>query len=82
MNQNTIRKILHITVGIFLLCVGLLGLVLPILNGLLFLVCGLIVLSFESRYVEKKLFEMTQKNKFAHHWHLKLEKWLRRFFGR
>ncbi len=77
---NTTRKILHIILGILLLTLGVAGLVLPIINGTILLIIGFILISFESPYVEKKLATLTQKNKFIHSLHLKLESILRKFF--
>ncbi len=74
------RKILHIIAAGILLTLGLFGLVLPILNGMVLLILGLILLSFESRYVERKLFLLTQKNAFLHKWHVYLEKKMREVF--
>lgn len=80
MVQRTIRKILHLTIGLTFLCIGILGLILPILNGVLFLILGFIVISFESTYVENKLVQITQKNKTVHYWYIKLEKIMRKLF--
>jgi uncharacterized protein YqgC (DUF456 family) len=74
------RKIMHLTIGILVVLIGIAGLVLPIINGTLLLIVGFIIISFESPYVEKKLFILTQKNKFIHSMYLRLEKILRNFF--
>jgi len=74
------RKILHIIAAVILLTLGVFGLVLPILNGMVLLILGLILLSFESRYVERKLFLLTQKNALLHKWHVYLEKKMREVF--
>lgn len=60
--------------------IGIAGLVLPVLNGTIFLIVGLIIISFESPLVEERLLKLTQKNKTVHHLYLKLEKVLRKFF--
>ena len=77
---HTSRKILHICLGVLLLILGVAGLVLPIVNGTILLMVGLILISFESPYVEKHFLTLTQKSKFIHGIHLKLEKILRKFF--
>ncbi len=82
MPLKTIRKIIHVTIGSTLLIAGLVGLVLPVLNGIIFLIIGGILISFESPYVEKKLIALTKKNKKVHALHLMLEKKLRSFFGK
>jgi uncharacterized membrane protein YbaN (DUF454 family) len=74
------RKIMHLSVGFLVVLLGIAGLVLPILNGTLLLIVGFIIISFESPYVEKKLFTLTQKNKTVHALYLRLEKALRVFF--
>ena len=71
---------MHLVLGGILVLVGIAGLILPILNGTVFLIVGLIIISFESPTVEEKLFKLTQKNKTIHHLYLKLEKNLRKFF--
>lgn len=74
MTRNTVRKILHLAIGIVFLIIGLVGLVLPILNGLIFILLGFIIISIESPYVERKLISLAQKNKIVHALYLKLEK--------
>ena len=74
------RKVMHIILGFTIVLIGIAGLVLPILNGVLFLIIGLIILSFESEKLEHKLFSLTKKNTTIHSWHLKLEKILRKLF--
>ena len=74
------RKIMHLSIGFLIILLGIAGLVLPILNGTLLLIIGFIIVSFESPYVEKKLFILTQKNKTIHLLYLRLEKVLRKFF--
>jgi uncharacterized protein YqgC (DUF456 family) len=74
------QTVLHIFTGIPLILLGILGLVLPVLNGTVLLIIGLIILSFEYPYIERKLFTITQKNKVIHALYLKLEKIMRRIF--
>ncbi len=74
------RKVMHIILGFTIVLIGIAGLVLPILNGVLFLIIGLIILSFESEKLEHKLLAITKKNNTIHSWHLKLEKILRKLF--
>lgn len=77
---QTSQKILHITLGVFLILVGIIGLVLPFINGTVLLIVGFILISFESPYIEKHLSRLTQKNKLTHSLHLKLEIFLRKIF--
>lgn len=77
-----IKKTFHIFIGLFLLLVGIAGLVLPILNGVVFLLLGLIILSFESPYLEKHLEAYSKKNKHIHHWYEKLNQLMKKLFRR
>ncbi len=70
-------KLLVITV-LFLL--GLAGVILPIVNGTLFLLLALILVSSESPYVKKRLHELTNKNATAHKWHIYLETLVQKVF--
>lgn len=74
------RKAMHIILGFTIILIGIAGLVLPILNGTLFLIIGFIILSFESEKLEHKLLSLTKRNATIHSWHLKLEKILRKLF--
>lgn len=76
-----IKKIVHVALALFLLVVGLFGLALPILNGIIPITLGLILLSFESKYVERWLDNTAKKNKHVDHWYQKLAHAMRRFFG-
>lgn len=73
-------RVINWVLGSFFLTVGVAGVILPILNGTFFLILGLILISFESKYVEKKLHALTSKNYVIHTWHLKLEGFLRKYF--
>ncbi len=74
------RKFLHIILGIFIVILGVAGLVLPIINGTVLLIVGFILLSFESLFVEKHLNNLTKRNSFIHGIHLKLDVFLRKLF--
>lgn len=73
-------RIINWVLGSLFLTVGVAGVILPILNGTFFLILGLILISFESPYVEKKLHHLTSKSKMIHGWHLYLEKVLLKYF--
>ncbi len=79
---KNVRKLLHIALGGILVLIGLAGLLLPIVNGTILLIIGLIIISFENPIIEKKLYAFTQKNHTLHSWHLKLEKFLRKILGK
>lgn len=73
-------RILSVLIGSLFISFGIIGLVLPFINGTLFLIIGLILLSFESKYVEKKLHYYTDKNTTLKKWHLYFERKLRKLF--
>lgn len=73
-------RIVNWVLGSFFITLGIAGIILPIINGTFFLIIGLILISFESRYVETKLHRLTSKSKLLHTWHLNLEKYLRKIF--
>lgn len=75
-----IKKIFRITLAVVLLLVGIFGLVLPILNGVIPIVIGLILLSFESKYLEGRLEHFARKNHHVEHWYHRLAKRMRTFF--
>lgn len=73
-------RIINWVLGSFFVTVGVAGVILPILNGTFFLILGLILISFESKYVESKLHHLTSKSEIIHKWHLYLEGMLRKYF--
>jgi uncharacterized membrane protein YbaN (DUF454 family) len=75
-----IKKFLLIVLGLSLILIGMFGLVLPILNGTLFLLVGFILLSFESTKVETMVLSLVDRSVLLKKWHKKLEKILRGLF--
>ena len=73
-------RIINWVLGSFFVTVGVAGVILPILNGTFFLILGLILISFENKYVEEKLHQLTSKSALIHKWHVYLEVWLRKYF--
>lgn len=73
-------RVLNWVLGSFFVTVGIAGLILPIINGTFFLILGLILISFESHYVKKKLYALTSKTKWTLSWHMYLEKMLMKIF--
>lgn len=69
----TVKRTVYILVAILLILIGLCGLVLPILNGVFFLILGFILLSFESPYVEFHLQKIVRKNVILEKWYRKLD---------
>ena len=58
-----IKKVLRIIAGIFLILLGILGLVLPGLQGILLIVAGLYMLGVRFPWLEKKWKEWKAKRK-------------------
>lgn len=77
-----IKKFLLIVLGLSLILIGLLGVVLPILNGTLFLLVGIILLSFESTRVEKVVLSFVERSEILKKWHKKIDQILRKFFNK
>jgi uncharacterized membrane protein YbaN (DUF454 family) len=80
--MNRLKKILHISLGLFLVFVGLAGLILPIINGTILLLLGCILLSFESKYVEYHLHRIAHKTTITGEWYEKLLLFMNKLFGR
>ncbi|MFH0807961.1 MAG: PGPGW domain-containing protein [Elusimicrobiota bacterium] len=55
MQKNKFKHIIILVLGWFFLVIGVAGLVLPFLQGILFIVIGLFLLSRESGYIKEKL---------------------------
>lgn len=79
--MTNLKKVIHVAVGAFLVLFGLIGLILPILNGLIPLLLGLILLSFESPYIAYNLKKTASKTSLTNRWYEKLEKWMRKVFN-
>jgi uncharacterized membrane protein YbaN (DUF454 family) len=77
-NMRELKKAVHIVLGLTLILIGLAGLVLPILNGTILLLIGLILLSFENVYVESHLQRIARKNTLLEKWYNKLSVWMRK----
>lgn len=76
-----LKKILHIALAVILIAIGIAGLILPILDGVIFLLLGFILLSFESPLIEEHLSTIAKKNRYIDAWYEKLNIWMRKFFG-
>ena len=77
-----IRKFLLLTLACALIVIGLLGMVLPIIHGTVFLLLGAIIFSFESVYLEKKILYLVKKNESLHQLYIKIDSTLRRWFNK
>lgn len=66
--------------GFVLVVIGLIGMILPVIHGTIFFLIGIIIISFESTYIERKLLQAVHKNEKLTQWHKKLDSFLRKFF--
>lgn len=75
-----VKRITYILIALFLICVGFFGLILPIVNGFLLILLGLILISFESRYVKYHLERIAKKNAHVEKWYIKIDSWMQKIF--
>lgn len=78
--MRSAKRTFYIFLAILLIIVGICGLVLPILNGVIFLLLGFILLSFESPYIHHHLQRLAAKNDHINTWYKKLDAWMRKIF--
>jgi len=79
--KKKIKKILILTLGIIFILLGLLGLFLPFLQGIFFLIIGFMILSL---YFPKiRLHMQKHTHKYPRFFSLidKAEKWIAKFIG-
>ncbi|MEW6377171.1 MAG: PGPGW domain-containing protein [Thermodesulfobacteriota bacterium] len=70
--MDEIRKFGILIIGWLFIGLGILGLFLPILQGLLFIMIGLAILSSRSEFVKRFLKHLEER--YPHH-HERMEKW-------
>lgn len=75
-----IKKTLHVTLALLLILLGMAGLILPLLNGILFLLLGFILLSFESPYTEERLTRIAHRYNMTGNLYDKLYAWMKKLF--
>lgn len=78
--MHTLKKVIHIVLGLVLVIIGVAGLILPLIHGILFLLVGLILLSFESPYVEQTLSRLAKKNKKLDDWYIRASRYVQKVF--
>jgi len=76
--EKKVKKILTFIIGWFFILLGVLGLFLPILQGILFIAIGLLILSKESRWAKRVFVKLRRRYPEQHE---KLEKFRRKFFS-
>ncbi len=80
MIRNT-KRTLVLIVGALFLVLGVVGLVLPFLQGFLFLAVGLIILSVVFPALRERTHEQTRRYPKIHAFVLKVDDWVRRVIG-
>ena len=76
-----IKKVLILTLAIIFILFGLLGLVLPVLQGILFLIIGLMLLSLYFPRIRHHIAKHAEKSPHASALLNKAEKWIAKFIG-
>jgi uncharacterized membrane protein YbaN (DUF454 family) len=80
--RGFIRHTVIILVALFLILVGIVGLILPLLPGILFIVVGLLLLSAYNPRFEFWLHEQTKKYPPLHKMALELQAFIERIIGK
>lgn len=74
--MNQFKKIAILIIGWTFLMLGALGLFLPILQGILFIMIGLAILSSRSETIRRFLRRFEERHP---HYHARVEQWRERF---
>ncbi|MFB3815813.1 MAG: PGPGW domain-containing protein [Terriglobales bacterium] len=84
--KRAVKKALVLVVGWLFIIVGVIGLFVPVLQGVLFLLIGLAILSSEYVWAHNLLQRLKQRfpkiAEMSHRAHIKAEQWLHRITGR
>ncbi len=73
--MNKFKKIVILIIGWFFIGLGIIGLFLPILQGILFIMIGLAILSSRSELVKRFLKNLEKRHP---HFHARVEIWRER----
>lgn len=79
--QKNVKRMILLTVGIIFILFGLIGLVLPILQGIIFLAIGFILVSFCFPKVRLWMKHHTERRPHLSRMVNKMEKWIIKFIG-
>ncbi len=79
--QKQVKKVLVLTLGIAFIILGILGLFLPFLQGILFLLIGFMLLSLYFPNIRHHIQKHAQKSPHAFSMVNKAEKWIEKFIG-
>ncbi len=80
--MNEFKRIGMLIIGWFFIVLGILGLFLPILQGILFIMIGLVILSSRSELIKRFLKHLEER--YPHHhehieiWKEKVKNWVKR----
>lgn len=74
------KLFLKILLATFLILLGVLGVILPLLHGLGFLIAGIIILSFEFPQIDKYIDKHLNRNQHIKKMYEKIHKFLRKHF--
>lgn len=77
-----LKRVLVLSAGIFCILLGLVGLVLPFVQGLLFLAIGILLLSLYSPSMREWMYTHTKRFPKFHAVVEKVEDWVVRIIGR
>lgn len=78
--KGAVRKTIRITLASLLFVLGIAGLVLPILNGTLFIVFALLILSLEIPALEERLDRIGTKHKKVHPYYTRWKGFIKKYF--
>jgi len=79
--QKKVKKVLVLVVGIIFIVLGLLGLVLPVLQGIVFLIIGFMILSLYFPKVRILMKKHTERRPHLSPVINKIEAWIVKFIG-
>jgi len=76
------KRVAVLMVGVIFVLFGILGLFLPFLQGILFLIIGLLLLSAYSPTLREWMQTHTRKYPKVHYWVVRAEAWIERIIGK
>jgi uncharacterized membrane protein YbaN (DUF454 family) len=79
--RKSVKKLSIQTIGFFFLLLGIAGLILPVLNGIVFLILGLLLLSLYSPWAKELLKKAGKTHPTAQKTVEKLEKLVVKYVG-
>ncbi|MFA6257871.1 MAG: hypothetical protein WC671_02580 [Candidatus Paceibacterota bacterium] len=80
--RKKIKKVFILTLGIIFILFGLIGLIIPFLQGIPFLIIGFMILSLYFPKIRLQIQKHAQKNKHSLSFVNKIENWLAKIVGK